>query len=64
MPISRSGSPSFPSSSRSAFFKVTYPLTNTDNNSNEGLLRQLWHHVWAHYFKRLENEELRRLEYA
>jgi hypothetical protein len=42
---------------------VAYPQTNTDNNSNEGLLRQLWHHVWAHYFKRLEQEEMRRLGY-
>lgn len=42
---------------------MAYPQTNTDNNSNEGLLRQLWHHIWAHYFKRLEQEEMRRLHY-
>lgn len=49
--------------SRRAFFKVAYQQTNIENNSNETLLRQLWHHVYAHYFKTIEPEEIRRLEY-
>lgn len=50
--------------SRSVHFKVAYPQTITGNNSNEGLLRQFWHHVWAHYFRRLEQEEMKRLQYV
>lgn len=49
---------------RGAYFKVSYPQTNTDNNSNDALLRQLWHHVNSHYFKRIDPEEKRRLHYA
>ena len=48
---------------RRALFKVAYQQTNIENNSNETLLRQLWHHIYAHYFKTIEPEETRRLEY-
>ena len=42
---------------------MAYQQTNTDNHSNEVLLRQFWHHVYAHYFKKIEFEEIRRIEY-
>lgn len=45
----------------SFYFKVTYQQTNIDNHSNEALLRQFWHHVYAHYFKKIEFEEMKRL---
>ena len=38
----------------SFYFKVSYQQTTTDNNSNEPLLPQFWHHLYAHYFKKIE----------
>lgn len=46
-----------------SYFKVAYQQTNIDNHSSDALLRQFWHHVYAHYFKKIEFEEMRRVHY-
>ena len=47
----------------SSYFKVAYQQTNVDNHSSDALLRQFWHHIYAHYFKKIEDEEMRRVYY-
>jgi len=47
----------------SSYFKVAYQQTNIDNHSSDALLRQFWHHVYAHYFKKIDYEEMRRIYY-